>query len=344
LYCKTGANGVKEKEKKGKLEKKGGMLKYLLLVFAISVVIRIFLIEGYLVPSDSMVDAILPGEFIFVNKAAYGARLHVNDANTNVIRAPGLSDIRHNDVILFNFPEGDTIYSQRPGMNFYDQIGWNGYSKAIHDTIKYGKLIYQKVKNRQPYVKRCIGLPGDTVTVLNYVVFVNNRIIKDPVGIIPKLKDSIGEELFQFMLEKYFDIEYKDPDEHNYFFPHNSFERWDYKNYGPLYIPAKGETVKLNYRNLSMYSRIITTHEHNHIDTVHGKIYINGVSVESYTFQQNYYFAMGDNHYNSYDSRIWGFVPENHILGKALVVAWSRDKKKMGWFKLRAKRLFKYIN
>jgi len=323
-------------------KKKGNVFKYIIITIIIALIIRIFIFEVYMVPSSSMADTILPGELILVNKLAYGARLKVNSENDKETRMPGFSKIKHNDVIVFNFPEGDTIYKNRPDLNFYDYAGWQSRWKAVHDTIEHGSLVYQPVKFRQPYVKRCIGMPGDTVRFFNNAVFVNNQNIKDPVHFWAATKDSLSENAIHYLKSKFYPAK-KDLFSYNYFFPHYTEERWNNECYGPLYIPGKGNTVNINYKNISLYYRIITAYEYNKLDTLQGKIYINGSLTETYTFKQNYYFMIGDNYFGSIDSRFWGFVPENHIIGKAVAIVWSWDENKPVWLKFRIERMFNSI-
>ncbi len=331
-------------KKANKLKKTSGRLgKNILWVFTSALLIRIFLFEFYLVPSASMANTILPGEMLLVNKTTYGARLYINSENDKVTRMPGFSKIRHNEIVVFNFPEADTIYRNRPDLNFYDYAGWQSYDKAVHDTIEHGGLIYQAIKFRQPYVKRCIGLPGDTIRYFKNSIFVNRECIRDVVGFLNHLNDSLpGVSLS--LLDSIYNPPLKPLRKYNYFFPHYINEKWDNDCYGPLYVPKKGDTVLLNQDNLSHYTRIIVAFEHNKLDTLNGRIFINGTEKNTYTFEQNYYFMMGDNHFGSVDSRFWGFVPENHIIGKAVAILWSRDKNKAGWFKLRPKRLFNNLN
>jgi signal peptidase I len=317
-------------------------VKNLLITLSIALIFRIFLFEVYLVPSSSMVSTILPGEVLIVNKSIYGARLGIEPESGKETRVHGLSHIKHNDVVVFNFPEADTIYRNRPDLNFYDYAGWQSYGKAVHDTIEHGPLTYQPVKYRQPFVKRCIGMPGDTIRIFKNAVFVNDKCVKDMVGFWKSVIDTVpGASLYY--LEKTLSPPQKPKEKYHYFFPHHIAEKWDNEYYGPLYIPRKGDVVHIDMDNISHFSRIITAYEHNQLDTLQGRIYINGIVQGTYTFQQNYYYMMGDNHFGSIDSRFWGFVPEDHIIGKAVAIIWSREKERPGWFKVRDNRLLRRI-
>ena len=320
-------------------KKKGRFFKSIIITIVIALIIRIFIFEVYLVPSSSMADTILPGEIILVNKLSYGARLHINSENDRETRMPGFSKIKQNDIVVFNFPDGDTIYKNRPDINFYDNIGWQGHWKAVYDTIEHGPLVYQPVKYRQPYVKRCIALPGDTIQIIFNIVFVNGQYALGNEEYWAFLKDSLTTDPFVF-LQNFYNPETKEREVYNHNFPHHTNEQWYKQSYGPLYIPRKGDTVKLNINNLSIYYRIISAFEHNLLEISNDSVYINGKLTDKYIFKQNYYFMMGDNFWNSIDSRFWGFVPENHIIAKAIAIVWSWDKNKPGWFKFRTGQRF----
>lgn len=308
----------------------------------IAILLRMFFIDIYRIPSSSMEPTLVPGDLIIVSKIGIGARLRVNDENGKETRMPGISGIKRNDVVVFNFPEGDTIYRDRPELNFYDYAGWQSHAKAIHDTIQHGGLIYLPVNYRQAFVKRCLGLPGDTVRFYKSAVIVNNECAKDPAGSWWHLSDSLKQNPLSY-IKNLKNPRTKDFRVYHWFFPHRMDEWWDNDYYGPLYIPKKGGTVKLQLKNISHYWRIITAYEHNTLDTIAGEIRINGTPALSYTFKQNYYFMIGDNHWDSVDSRFWGFVPENHIIGKAAMVLLSSGPSKEGENEFRWKRIFKRV-
>ncbi len=332
---------LKKKRKNTNL-KKGELIKYILITILVALVIRMFVIEVYLVPSGSMEKTIYPGEVILVNKLAYGARLGINPENGKETRVPGMSKIRQNDIVVFNFPEDDTIYKYRPDINYHDHKGKNGNNISINDTSKYGPLIYLPVKFRQPYVKRCIALPGDTIQIIFNIVFVNGKYVLGNKEYWKYLNDSVTNNPFDYLLNYYTPVK-KERKAYNHNFPHYTNEKWIQQSYGPLYIPRRGDTVKLDINNMSVYYRIITAFEHNQLMISNDSIYINGKHADKYIFKQNYYFMMGDNFWSSIDSRFWGFVPENHIIGKATSIVWSWDKQKEGWFKFRKGRMFKSI-
>ena len=289
-----------------------------------------------------MSGSILPGEIILTNKLLYGARLNTSKESGKANRLPGLSIIKHNDVVIFNFPEGDTIYEKNPEINYYVNSGENGSGCALADTIQYGKLHCLSTTNRQPFVKRCIALPGDTIQIINDTIFVNRKAINEPQTVL-KLRRIHPVKTLTPENETLGANIGGNKSAYTPIFPHLFKAKWGLSNFGPLYIPKKGNCINLTIQNLLYFRRVITAYEHNHLDTLGGKVFIDGVIQTNYTFKQNYYFMMGDNRDNSTDSRFWGFVPEDHIIGKASMIFWSWNNQKEGWFKLRWSRLFRLI-
>ena len=127
-------------------------------------------------------------------------------------------------------------------------------------------------------------------------------------------------------------------------YPLNAVTGWTRDNYGPIWIPKKGETVQLTLKNIALYERPIRVYEHNQLDVRNGRIYINGREAHSYTFKMDYYWMMGDNRHNSADSRYWGFVPEDHIVGKPIFIWWSSDPDRRGFSGIRWNRLFRWVD
>lgn len=290
-----------------------------------------------------MKGSILPGEVIVVNKLAYGARLSINDSTGKSTRVAGYSYILHNDVVVFNYPLGDSVYSERPDVNYYDNIAKNGRSNALSDTYLLGSLVHIPIINCQPYVKRCIALPGDTLKIRKDTVYINGKPVNEASTVIrPRHKPQKKNNTIQNKEIKPLTESEPEPKYH-YIFPHYNKPRWWQNWYGPLYIPKMGDSVKITSENLCIYQRIIAVYEHNTLDTINNKIYINSIERQYYTFKQNYYFMMGDNRSNSTDSRFWGFVPENHIIGKVKFVIWSWDNNKDSWNKVRLNRLFSMV-
>ncbi len=340
------------------------------IVFAVvaATFIRMFAIEAYTIPTSSMEKSLLIGDFLFVSKVSYGPRIpntplsfpfahhtmpltkdmksYLDWIKWDYRRLPGLSKIKNNDVVVFNYPMED----------------------------------FRPVDKRENYIKRCIAIPGDTLLIVDKQVYLNSKanvnpskmqfaynVKTDGTGFNPKVlkKLDITEgspitNLGEWSLRMTKDVAVKVKEFDNvssveeanmkkdvfadYIFPHTPAYPWNVDNFGPLVIPKKGATVELNAKNLPIYERIITVYEGNTLDTSTGKILINGVEATSYTFEMDYYFMMGDNRHNSADSRFWGFVPEDHIVGKAVFIWLSLDKNESFFKKIRWSRLFSFIH
>jgi signal peptidase I len=233
-----------------------------------------------------MQNDLFEGDYIVVNKLAYGARLPITplslpfSSSTSFLtwiklpylRLPGYTHICRNDVMVFNLPTDTKV----------------------------------PVDERELYIKRCIALPGDTLKIDSGRIFINGKLQQD-LGKVPDFRISPQSTY--------------SPN----FFPHNSRFQWNLDYFGPLLIPKKGDSVKIDFNNLALYSKIIGELEGNKLETNGTGIYINGKKADSYTFKMNYYFAIGDNRHNSIDSRYWGFVPEDHIIGKASMLLHSNS-------------------
>ncbi len=380
------------------------------IVFAIvaAVIIRGFTCELYNIPSSSMEGSLMTGDYLLVSKLAYGPRVIMTPLAIPLVhntipgtgekvesylrwpqlpyhRYPGLSHVKRFDAVVFNFPEGDTTLNASPGnlYTYYDAVRHND-----QNLLRDGWFV-RPLDKRSNYIKRCIGLPGETLQIVNHQVLIDGKPIATPKeaqttysfvtnsrGIPPQY---VMQELDRLGLS-YQDIEnagpyavddggvltaYNVPLTHRQLyglenselgrqtsvvmdtaaatlntdlFPHREGQQQSVDNFGPVHIPAKGEVIELNDSTLATYLRVITAYEHNTLEVKDGKYYINGKETKSYTVQQDYYWMMGDNRHHSQDSRYWGFVPEDHIVGKAKWVLFSRDKdrgtfRKGRWFK-----------
>jgi signal peptidase I len=339
------------------------------LIFAViaATIIRTFFIEAFTIPTPSMEEDLLVGDFLFVSKISYGARTPMTPisfpfahqdmpiiggkAYSELIklpyyRLPGFSKIKNNDVVVFNYPMED----ERP------------VDKQTH------------------YIKRCIGIPGDSLKLIDGLVYVNNKpaplnekgqhlyIVAAEPGFIfeekTRVRLNITQEDMKYLsqnlimvtanaaneirkmngiinVQRYF----RPKDEPNQgVFPQDPDLKWNEDNYGPVWIPRKGATVQLTPHNLITYRRAITVYEKNTLTESNGKIFLNGKETTSYTFKMDYYWMMGDNRHNSLDSRFWGFVPEDHVVGKAvfLWMSWNSDGSFLN--KIRWGRLFSLIH
>lgn len=354
--------GLKKAKKQGT-----EWLKAIGYAFLITWFIRLFLIQGFFIPSASMEQTLLTGDFIFINKLAYGSRLPftplsipfvhqyfpMSDATPAYLdwitlpywRLPGYSSIKAGDVLVFNYP----LETEHP------------------------------IDKRTYFIKRCVGLPGDSLTVNEKDVKTSNGLIEWPVKaqkmyyikankLIPKeLLDSLNiteggliSNTFDYNLplsDDQVDFFHKIPYLHTivpaksspldwkeYIFPHHPKFPFNEQYFGPILIPAKGLTIALNDSIIWLYKSCIENHERKKVDVVGQSIYIDEQEVKEYTFENNYYFMMGDNRDYSNDSRTWGFVPESHIVGRASVVFFSTQHAAKWTQKIRWNRIFKFIN
>lgn len=351
------------------------------LVFAVvaASIIRTFCIEAFVIPTSSMEKTLLVGDFLFVNKMSYGTRIPMTQFSFPLVhdtipiiktkayfsyplipyfRFPALEKIDVNDMIVFNYP-------------------------ADMPNIK-------PIDKQTNYVKRCVGVAGDTLEIKNGIVFINGKESILPDRAKPEFgyhlitssplnektlarqgirlnRDNFERTYFQKMGNLYIypriplrtedttwlKSKIKDikiisaisDEKDNSIFPSSKAGIWNSDNYGPVYIPKKGSKILLNKENISIYKEIITIYEKNSFKEVDSTYFINGEVSKFYTFKQDYYWAMGDNRHNSYDSRYWGFVPHDHILGKPVFIWMSIDTNQSSLIKkIRWERLFSIVH
>ena len=312
-------------------------------------------------------------------------------------RLAGGGKVKNNDPIVFNFPAGDTVVVEEQTTSYYEIVRRNArdlkmrgsYSGAAPKPDNYYyqmarkeiwdkyTVIYRPVDRRDNYVKRCIGIPGDTVTIRSGVLYVNGKIVPDNntqqttyvVGtngttINPKaferldvsrsdqtmisgsayllpLTKANAETISRFTnVTEVSSVFAREGEYAPHIFPYSPYYGWNEDNYGPIWMPVKGTTVKLDTSNLCLYERIIDVYENNDLRVEGNTVYINNVPADSYTFKMDYYWMMGDNRHNSADSRYWGFVPEDHIVGKPKFIWLSLDKEAKALKKIRLGRMF----
>ncbi|RYY37626.1 MAG: signal peptidase I [Sphingobacteriaceae bacterium] len=341
------------------------------IIFAViaATLIRTLFIEAYTIPTPSMERSLLVGDFLFVSKVNYGARTPITPISfpfahhtmpilgtkaywdgikLPYYRLPGLSDIKRGDVVVFNYPmEADSPY-------------------------------YRPVDKRENYIKRCQGAPGDTLSIVDAQVFINGKAAENPpeaqTDYIMTTSDSVAynpDVLKELNIQDYngdgrLSMTKASADKLKSLsgiksltpvialkgvsepflpvFPNDPHYQWNADNYGPIIIPKKGWTVKLDSLTLPIYKRAIEVYEGNKLQITGNEITINGKKTDSYTFKMNYYWMMGDNRHNSLDSRYWGFVPEDHVVGKALFVWMSWDSEGSFFSKIRWSRLFRGVH
>lgn len=310
--------------------------------------IRGFIFEPFTIPSPSMENSLLTGDFVLVNKLSYGPRLirtplcvpfMERRMFSTLIGFPyfrffGAPDVERNDVLVFNYPLDDEV----------------------------------PVDQRTHFIKRCVAIPGDSIKISDARVIVNGKAEEQPTvqynytiqtkdegldsaflaaneitegGLISEKGDysfSLTSSNYEKVKQHKNVVAINVNTEKNDLwdetvFPFSENYSWNADNFGPLYIPKKGDTLHLDSINIGLYERIIAVYEANAFEKVNGRFVINGDTTAAYVTRMNYYFVMGDNRHNSMDSRYWGFLPEDHIVGKAAFVFYSYDraKRKVRW-------------
>lgn len=441
------------------------------IVFALVAVyvINTFFFQNYQIPSSSLEKSLLVGDFLFVSKMSYGTRSpmtpfsfplaqhtlpilncksYLDNPQVKYQRFKGFGAIERGDIVVFNFPAGDTVALNIQAVDYYSlcKVNPNGRVGVRNDKLQYGEIVYRPVDRRENYVKRCMGLPGETIELRDDEVYIDGKKVADPENmqlryrvqtdgekISEKLFDELGiskedymtnygtaqetpsfynpmeefrkananlnkglpedikfsadsahlaqlgyvsrgknfgivytlpltKKMVQELKSKPFVIDVVKEKEYirkeqmpdgtimsvPFYYPINYDTGWTRDAFGPLWIPKKGAVITfdkdVDYK-VAAYERVIKNYEGNDFDYRDGKVYINGKEENSYTFKFDYYFMMGDNRHNSADSRSWGFVPEDHVVGSPLFVWLSLDKDK-GWFngKIRWERIFTGAN
>lgn len=401
------------------------------LVFALVAVyfINLYFFQNFVIPSSSLEKSLLTGDYLFVSKLSYGPRIpqtpltlpltqhtlpllgcksYIEYPHWDYRRVKGLGKVKLNDIVVFNFPAGDTLVNDErwAAQDYYQMVYSFGYQlsaptqvnpaklppvqqRAFFDKLyatgrayieqhpnEYGDIITRPTDRRENYVKRCVGLPGQTLQIKNRIVYLNGKANKEPENVqytyFVKLKQNLPEDLLKELNISIEDLTslnqngYMPLTKHALqvlsarkdlvqsiqlntdattgdLYPLNAVTGWTRDNYGPIWIPAKGKSVALTLSNLPLYERPIKVYENNDLQVRNGKIFINGKEAHSYTFKLDYYWMMGDNRHNSADSRYWGFVPEDHIVGKPIFIWWSSDPDRKGFAGIRWHRLFNCV-
>lgn len=362
--------------------------------------LHLFVFQLYKVPTSSMERTILIGDYLYVSKLTYGPQVpntplampfvfntmpgsdtkksYCEAIQWDYHRLKGLKSIERGDVVVFNYPEGDSVLMPKrlyptPGASYYDALrsyqqnyGTTEGRKRLYEDYD---VIARPIDKRENYIKRCVAIPGDKIKIDSTKLYINGveqptlptqqhiyfaqssaplteyamrkADIREWGGNAPyyylTMTDQIAESVGKMSnIESL--TKYNNTESGLEFFPNNAAYNWTQDNFGELWVPQKGTTIALSTQNLPLYRRIIEKYEGHNLEVKDDVIYIDGVATDNYTFSMDYYWMMGDNRHNSADSRFWGFVPEDHIVGKALFIAFSKDENGIRW-----NRLFKKI-
>ncbi len=390
---------LKDKKEKGTKPKKPVWREWLDAgVFAIvaATLIRTFVFEAYTIPTGSMEGSMLVNDYLFVSKLSYGPRIpntplaiplvHNTMPVTGGVsyttavqwayhRIPGFGHVERNDVVVFNYPAGDTVMAQLPAEDYYSMLrspDFNGDREALKSRFN---LLVRPVDKKENYIKRCVAIPGDVLEVRDAVLYINGQpgnkyphqklwyivntraagvsdyMTDQEIEGIPGLNGVYflenvqaqelakipGAEVKPFIYPKGVVVEAG-------IFPQDTTNfKFNRDNFGPITIPKEGVTVQLTPQNIALYRRVIRNYELNKLEEKDGKIFINDKEATSYTFKMDYYWMMGDNRNNSLDSRYWGYVPVDHVVGKAWFVWFSYHKEGLS-HGIRWKRLFHSVH
>jgi signal peptidase I len=357
----------KAKTDKPKKSKAREWLDALVFAAIAATIIRGLLFQAYAIPSGSMEGTELTGDYLFVSKFSYGARMPITPLSIPFtepeihgvktyasfwqlpyFRLPGFGEIKKGDIVVFNKPS------------------------EVDQKIP--------IDERTTLIKRCQATPGDVLTIVNGQVYINGKANPDApkqqtsytvvtygqqdmlqqicTDLNVEIRQELGPNTYEMIIpndnmatfKSYSDIKsvapYTEPagQQDTSVFPFSARFKWNQDNYGPLLIPKRGMTIKLNDSTLALYRQAIEKYENNKVEGSGSNILINGKKAGTYTFKMNYYWMMGDNRHNSLDSRFWGYVPEDHIIGKAMITFFSTDSTKSFFHKMRWDRFLKPIN
>lgn len=393
------------------------------ILFAVVAVVffSAYFFQNFAIPSSSLEKTLLVGDYLFVNKLSYGPRVPMTPVAVPLAhntflgaksycdkpqweyrRLKGFGSVKRNDLVVFNFPAGDTVPLKMVNPDYYTLKELYGRETIWNNPERFGKVVYRPVDRRDHYVKRCVGMPGDTLSIKDNVLIINGEaqpfpkkaqhnyylliskpglseadfekldissddrqmaiVTAETANLLPELGFSIPEnpeELILYHLPLTEEmrqqlsgdsrvgkmvIEQAVPN--GLLYPVEVHNGWTRDNYGPLVIPKKGMSISLDSSNIDLYRRCITAFEGHTLELVNasGKVLLDGKPATHYTFAMDYYFMLGDNRHNSADSRFWGFVPEDHVVGKPglLWLSLNKDKSLFGG-KIRFGRMFRLI-
>lgn len=405
------------KKTKGPVKTVMGWVDAIVYALVLVYIIFAFIGQNYKIPSSSLEKSLLVGDYLWVNKTIYGPRVpqtplhfplaqhtlpvintksYIENPQLDYHRLPGLRQIKRGDIVVFNYPQGDTVALKIQNPDYY-QICHDLRRNGIDSPRQYieqnpqmfGEIVWRPVDRRENYVKRAIGLPGERIAIKSDSIFIDGKPIADPENVqfnyIIPVSATIPDEKWQsigvraddhgaapvdseFAGFRYYDVPLTAATKNEVetwtevsgplrkesmsgiydlsgMFPLGANYGWTRPDMGEFWIPQRGSTLHLTLDNLPIYERAISVYEGNDLKVKDGKIYINGEPSEYYTFKLDYYWMMGDNRDRSADSRYWGFVPEDHIVGSPMFVIASFDEER-GWFdgKIRWNRILRDAN
>lgn len=371
------------------------------IVFALVAValINTYLFQNYKIPTSSLEESLLVGDRLLVSKLAFGPRNPMTplafplaqhtlpgtsvksffeNPQWDYKRLKGFGEVKNDDIVVFNFPTGDTALTKVTNPDYYALCRSYGRQTIIDNPDQFGEIVWRPVDRRDNYVKRCVALAGDDFKMVDGQVFINgkaqaeiptlqhgyrvsttgllNPLVLKELGVTSEdlhsqgnhyyimMTEGTAEKIRKFSVVKSVDRDIRPAGQYaSDVYPHSTAYPWNRDNYGPLHIPAAGETVKLTTTNLPIYKRLISVYEGNDLKVEGNTITINGEVTNEYTFKMDYYFMMGDNRHNSLDSRFWGLVPEDHVVGRPAFVWLSLDTEKSFPSNIRFDRFFKFV-